>query len=202
MGWRSWLVLGSLFFILILLACGQVARSLAPVSNTALTHFDAIIVLGTPADRDGNPTPEQLARVTEAVREYDRGTAPRLILTGGAAGNRFVEAQVMARSAEAEGVAPSAIDLETEAKNTIENACYAARILQAHGWQSAEVISSAAQLPRAGMIFNALPLQWRIHAAPSLVPQSAARLDARAAVEDLKTAHYLFWSRWADRCAP
>ncbi len=37
---------------------------LAPASNTSLTRFDAIIVLGYPADSDGNPTPELLARVT------------------------------------------------------------------------------------------------------------------------------------------
>jgi hypothetical protein len=49
------------------------------------------------ADSDGNPTPTQLARVTEAVHEYERGVAPRLILTGGAVLNRFVEARVMAR---------------------------------------------------------------------------------------------------------
>ena len=68
-----------------------------------------IIVLGTPADRDGNPRPKQLARVTEAVREYKRGVAPRLILTGGAVQNRFVEAQVMARAAEAQGIPESAL---------------------------------------------------------------------------------------------
>ena len=36
------------------------------------------------------PTPEQLARVTEAVREYERGVAPRLLFTGGPAHNQFV----------------------------------------------------------------------------------------------------------------
>ena len=49
----------------------MMARRLAPTANTTRDHFDAILVLGTPADADGNPTPEQLARVTEAVREYD-----------------------------------------------------------------------------------------------------------------------------------
>ena len=62
-----------------------------------------------PADSDGNPTPTQLARVTEAVHEYKRGVAPQLILSGGAVTNRFVEARVMARSAEAQGIPDSAI---------------------------------------------------------------------------------------------
>ena len=71
---------------------------LAPTCNTSLTRYDAIIVLGNPADRDGNPKPELLARVTEGVHEYERGVAPRLILTGAAVRNGFIEARVMAIS--------------------------------------------------------------------------------------------------------
>jgi uncharacterized SAM-binding protein YcdF (DUF218 family) len=184
-----------------------IARSLAPASNTSLTRFDAIIVLGTPADSDGNPKPTQLSRVTEAVHEYQRGVAPRIILTGGAAHNQFVEAQVMARTAEAEGIPVSALFQETHAMDTMQNACFAARIMKAHGWSSAEVVASDYQLPRAGMIFNALaedapPLQWSAHAAPPLSPQSPAYQSALSAVEVLKTARYLVWARWIDRCEP
>lgn len=186
--------------MLSLLAWGAFARLLAPASNTTLTRFDAIIVLGTPADSDGNPTPAQLARVTEGVREYERGIAPRLILTGGATSHGFVEARLMARTAEAEGIPKSAIFLEPDAQDTIQNACYSVRMMQAHGWRSAEVVSSAYHLPRAGMIFNALPLEWRTHAAPPLEPKSAASLWAAATSEDLKTARYLIWTRWTERC--
>jgi uncharacterized SAM-binding protein YcdF (DUF218 family) len=177
------------------------ARHSAPVANTALTRFDAIIVLGNPADDDGNPTPVQQARVTEAVREYERGVAPRLILTGGEVANQFTEARVMARSAEAQGVPKSAIFVEPEARNTIENACFAVRIMKAHGWRSAEVVSSASHLPRAGMIFSRLPLQWRTHAAPPLEPHAAAGLEFTPAIETLKTARYLIWTRWTENCA-
>jgi uncharacterized SAM-binding protein YcdF (DUF218 family) len=173
---------------------------LAPTSNTSLTRYDAIIVLGAPADRDGNPEPELLARVTEGVREYERGVAPRLILTGGAAHNRFTEAQVMARTAHAQGIPELAIYMEPEAKDTIENACYAERIMKAHGWRSAEVISRASHLPRAGIIFNRLPLEWRTHAAPQLEPEPTGYAEAATFVEDLKTVRYLIWTRWTERC--
>jgi uncharacterized SAM-binding protein YcdF (DUF218 family) len=153
MGWRGRLIFFAVVSILGLLGLGVTARLLAPSSNTSLTRFDAIIVLGHPADSDGNPTPEQLARVTEGVREYELGVAPRLILTGGAVRNHFVEAQVMARTAEAQGIPKSAILLEPEAKNTMENACYATRIMKAHGLRSAEVVSSAYHLPRARVAY-------------------------------------------------
>jgi uncharacterized SAM-binding protein YcdF (DUF218 family) len=202
LGWRSRATLAGVVAILFLLASGAVARRFAPASKTSLTRFDVLIVLGSPADSDGNPTPEQLARVTEGVREYERGVAPRLILTGGADRKHFMEARVMARSAEAEGIPEPAIFIEPEARNTIENACYAERIMKAHGWQSAEVVSSAYHLPRASLIFDALPIQWRTHAAPPIEPHSMAYGWAQDALEDMKAARYLFWSRWSEGCAP
>jgi vancomycin permeability regulator SanA len=203
--WKPRLALAALALVAGLLAWAIIARQLAPSSNTALTRFDAIIVLGTPADSDGNPRPNMLSRVTEAVREYKRGVAPRLILTGGPTHNNFVEARVMARTAQAQGIPESAIVMEPQAIDTIENACYSVRIMRAHGWRSAEVIAGAYHLPRAGLIFNSIAspsLEWRGHAAPPLAPQSAAYENALAAVEVLKTARYLIWGRWVESCEP
>ena len=184
-----------------LVAWAIFARAFAPASNTSLTRFDVLIVLGSPADADGNPTPEQLARTTEGVREYERDVAPRLILTGGPTHNGFVEAQVMARTAEAQGIPASAIFVEPEAKDTIHNACYAARIMKAHGWRSAEVVTSAYHLPRAGLIFNRLSIAWRGHAAPPLEPPTTD-LGATWVLETLKTMRYLAYADWAERCEP
>ncbi len=200
--WRARIVLTFLLIVVALVIWAVLARRFAPVSNTSLGRFDAIIVLGSPADSDGNPTPGQLARVTEGVQEYERGAAPRIIVTGGAARNRFVEAQVMARTAEAQGIPASAIFVEPEAKDTIQNACYAVRIMKEHGWQSAEVVSRDRHLPRVGLIFSRLPVEWRTHAAPPLEPESSAYRTAAALMETLKTLHYLAYANWAERCEP
>jgi hypothetical protein len=156
-------------------AASALARWLAPVANTDRVRFDAILVLGYPSDADGNPTPEQLERVTEGVREY---------------------------SAEAMGIPASAIFLEPQALDTIQNACYATRIMKAHGWRSAEVVSSVYHLPRAGYIFSRMPLEWALHPAQPLEPPSAAYLSAAAAVETVKTLRYFLWTRWTETCAP
>ena len=188
------------------LSWAAIARALAPRANTGRTTFDAIIVLGTPADNDGNPTPELQDRITEGVHEYQRGVAPRLIVTGGPAHNNFVEADVMDRVAHAQGVPESRILEEPHAIDTIQNACYANRILAAHGWHSVEVISSASHLPRAAMIFSNLPprdgssLEFRVHAAPeNLTP--GAYSTAASLVEVLKTARYLLWARFTETCS-
>jgi uncharacterized SAM-binding protein YcdF (DUF218 family) len=198
---RTKVIVAASATVVVLFTWAIFARALAPSGNTSAQHFDAIVVLGTPAGSDGNPTPSQIARVSEAVREYERGVAPRLILTGGPTYRDYVEADVMARVARAQGVPDSAIFEETEARDTIHNACYSVRIMNAHGWRSAEVISAAPHLPRAAMIFSRRPISWRTHPAPSMEPESAGS-PFTTSMEVLKTLRYLVYANWAERCTP
>jgi uncharacterized SAM-binding protein YcdF (DUF218 family) len=141
-----------------------------PTSNTAATHFDAIVVLGTPSKADGTPSAEQRERVLEGVREYKAGVAPRLIMTGGAAHNSLVEAHTMAIYAESQGVPTSDVIEEDQAQNTVQNMYYSAQIMHEHGWSSAEIVSSPYHLGRTALIMNALNIRqpalsinWRTH---------------------------------------
>jgi uncharacterized SAM-binding protein YcdF (DUF218 family) len=153
-------------FAVTLAAAAFVVESI-PTANTSLTHFDTIIVLGAPANPDGTPSPEQRERTLEGLREYKAGVAPVIIFTGGPAHNQFVEAHVMATLALAQGVPPDAIIEEGRAQNTIQNIYYSDRIMQAHHWTSAEVVSSASHLPRTALILEHYSsIQWRTHAAP------------------------------------
>jgi uncharacterized SAM-binding protein YcdF (DUF218 family) len=137
-----------------------------PTRNTNLTHFDTVIVLGTPANPDGSPSPEQRERTLEGIREFKAGIAPHLIFTGAAAHNQFVEAHTMATLAEAEGISPDAIIEEGQAQNTIQNIFYSQRIMAAHGWTSAEIVSSPSHLPRIALILKNFSMQWSTHPAP------------------------------------
>src|SRR5580704_7640720 len=152
--------------VLLAIAIAVVVYQGIPTHNTDLTHFDTIIVLGTPANPDGSPSPEQRERTLEGVREFKAGIAPRLILTGGAAHNQFVEAHVMAALAIAQGVPADAIIEEDQAQNTIQNIFYSQRIMAAHQWTSAEVVSSPSHLPRTALILEHFPLAWRTEPAP------------------------------------
>lgn len=183
----------------ILITWAVIARRLAPMANTSRERFDAILVLGSPADSDGNPTPEMQARVNEGVREYERGVAPRLIFTGGSAHNQYAEADVMANAAAAKGIPPSAIYVETRAMDTIQNACYSAQLMRDHKWHSAEVVSSEYHLPRASLIFGRTGLEWRMHAAAPMQQEKSESGEA-SALEVLKTMRYLVYADWAERC--
>jgi len=202
LSWKQRLAIAAVTAVLFLPIWAVMARSLAPTSNTSLTRFDTIVVLGTPADSDGNPTPEQLARAHRGGSRVQERSSLAPDSHRGRDPLRLCRARVMAHAAEAQGIPESAILVEPNARDTIQNACYSARIMKAHGWRSAEIVATAPQLPRAGLIFNALPLEWTAHTAPRLSPVSPAYEGALTAVEVLKTARYLIWARWADHCEP
>jgi uncharacterized SAM-binding protein YcdF (DUF218 family) len=147
-------------------ACVAIIYFSIPMADTQLTQFDVILVLGNPARTDGSIGPVARSRVLEGIRQYRAGVAPRLVMTGGAVANKFVEAQVMLQFAESQGVPASALLAESQSRNTIQNAYYSYKIMQAHDWTSALVVSSPTHLRRASLIFSHYPLAWRMDAAP------------------------------------
>lgn len=154
-----------------------------PTSNTGLSHFDTLIVLGTPANPDGSASPEQRERTLEGVREYKAGVAPHLIMTGGAAHNQFIEARVMKELAIAQGIPADAITEEGQAQNTIQNIYYSEKIMAVQHWTSAEVISSPSHLPRAALILAHYSFFWRTHLAPWPSEYSGLQRALRYCVE-------------------
>ncbi len=159
------------FALLLLLAAASLAAAwrywrALPLANTAQVHFDAILVLGSPCRDDGSPTPEQRERTLAGVRAWRAGRAPYLVVSGGPARNRWVEADSMARIARQAGVPAGAVLEEPRALNTVENVGYTYALMRQHGWRSLDVVSSPSHLPRAGLILARFPIAWRTEAAP------------------------------------
>src|SRR3569832_1295212 len=160
----------------------------APSADTDKTHFDAIIVLGYPAKADGAPEPKKQTRKQKTKHKNKTNDAAHIIMTGGAAHNKFIEADVMARLAQANGVPASAILHERAARNTIENAGYSVMIMQEQGWRSAVVITTPAHGPRSGVIFSVYSIAWRTHAAPWLAEYTFLDKAVRYGYEAQATA--------------
>lgn len=157
-----------IFWVAVLVIYGNYVT--LPRHNTPVTHFDSIIVLGTPSKLDGTPSPEQRERVLEGVREYRAGIAPHIIMTGGAAHNHLVEAHTMAQFAVQQGVPAADVLEEPQAQNTIQNIFYSTQIMHQHGWSTAEVVSSPYHLGRTSLILLAfdqrqpkLSIDWSTH---------------------------------------
>jgi len=131
-----------------------------PPQLTASDRFDAIVVLGGGVDGKGSlrPTTEpsffSRNRTTCGVDLYQQGYAPTLVLTGGDArvfGTGLLEAVEMKRWAVRLGVPDSATMIDTEARNTYENATGTKRLL---GPASILLVTSARHLPRAVPVFT------------------------------------------------
>ena len=148
------------FFLVILVATFETV----PKSNCNLSHFDTILVLGSPVLKTGQPAPEERERVDEGVREFKAGRAGHIIFSGGATTKQFVEGQSMAALAETQGVPSSAIVVEGQAMNTIQNIYFSNQIMQQRGWSSVEVVSSPSHLPRTALILQRYSFQWKEHA--------------------------------------
>jgi uncharacterized SAM-binding protein YcdF (DUF218 family) len=148
------------------IVCTLILYFSIPMGDTQQKKFDVILVLGNPANDDGTIAPTGQARVLEGIRLYRAGVAPNLLMTGGAVKNQFVEGKVMQQFAVSQGVPASAVFSEGQSRNTIQNAYYSYKIMQAHGWTSALVVTTPTHLRRAGLIFSHYPLAWEMHAAP------------------------------------
>lgn len=110
---------------------------------------DVALVLGCPALDDGTPSLCLRCRVHAALAAYRRGEVRAVLFSGGAAHNRFIEAAVMAREAERQGLPRSVILLESESLTTWQNLRLSRRIMEAHGLHTALLISTRDHLPRA-----------------------------------------------------
>jgi uncharacterized SAM-binding protein YcdF (DUF218 family) len=131
-----------------------------PPPLTPSDRFDAIVVLGAGVDGKGSlrPTTEpsyfSRNRTTCGADLYQQGYAPTLVLTGADArvlGTGLLEAVEMKRWAIRLGVPESATMIDTEARNTYENATGTKRLL---GPASILLVSSASHLPRAVPVFT------------------------------------------------
>jgi len=110
---------------------------------------DVAVVLGCPSEDDGRPSLCLQCRVHAAQQVLTQGRVRALIFSGGAAHNRHVEAEVMAGLAQHRGVGRDQILLEGQSLTTWQNLRFSQRIMRAHGFQSALLISTRDHLPRA-----------------------------------------------------
>ncbi len=81
----------------------------------------AVLVLGYPAEDDGSLSSVQRVRVEAGVKAYRARNCQKLVLSGGAVANQYIEAERMARFAQELGVAKDHIVVEGRARNTWEN---------------------------------------------------------------------------------
>ncbi len=116
------------------------------VRKPPLLGICAVVVLGFPTKDDGNPHPVQRFRMDTAIKAYLHNDCKRMVISGAAVRNQWVEAETMAKLARAEGIPLKRIVLEKKASNTWENIKFA--IPQVQTFDRIFIVSDALHVHR------------------------------------------------------
>ncbi len=125
---------------------------LRAASHDEAAAADAIVVLGA-AQYRGRPSPVLRSRLDHAITLFERGLAPRLVLTGGVAdGDTASEAAVSRLYMLQAGIPDSAILLENEGRTTGQSLERVARLLRARDLTDVILVSDPFHVLRARRI--------------------------------------------------
>ena len=150
---------------------------------------DAIIVAGAPVTPDGTPSRPLRRRAVAGVERYLAGDAPLLLFSGGRVGQQpRSEAEAGADIAREMGVPRQSIVVETQAKNTWENAKLSANLVDA---RRVLVVTDDYHLRRCLVVFGRFFHEVSGWGCPTPRLERAAM----AARELVALAHY----RWTGR---
>ena len=125
-----------------------------------------LIILGYPADENGEPGEILKARLDKGIEIYKHGFASKIIVSGAAVYNPFVEAEVMAVYCIKNGVAAKDIIMEPNARNTYENAKLVKGIMENEQYEKALVVTSSFHKLRAKKYFSKHIKNARVIPAP------------------------------------
>ena len=157
------------------------------------------------------PGGASVGRIMAALRLYNAGKAPFIVITGGnlpwykAA---VPEAQRIADFLVELGAPRSALILETSSRNTRENAVNTAAIFKEHGWRHGLLVTEGLFMPRALATFhkvglNVTPAAAGIYARSSMdsvldfMPNVEALAGTTLAIKEmigLRVYHYRGWA--------
>lgn len=173
---RRW-ILGGVFLVTYLLSVDPIANALQRrMENSAVRSdapekvYDAVVLLGgviedrqslsarTSAELAINDSAERLTATFEVLRE---GRAKFAILSGGSSLSKETgrsEALLLAGALERWGISKERLILEERSLNTRENALFTKEIVEARGFRSVLIITSAFHMLRAKGCFDAVSL--------------------------------------------
>ena len=157
-----------IFFLLVLAYAGGQLWDIHRVGHLDRDRSaDCAIVLGAAAWHD-KPSPVLEERLNHAIDLYKSGNAKFVILTGGyGKGAKHAESEVGSDYCIRNGVPESALRVEKESRNTIDNLREAKKIMADEQWESALLVSDPWHLKRARCMATDLDLKVYVSGTPS-----------------------------------
>jgi uncharacterized SAM-binding protein YcdF (DUF218 family) len=177
-------VLACIYFLAI---CGLIVRT---AGTQELHHADALVVFGA-AEYAGHPSPVLRARLDHAFDLFQRGIAPVVITTGGAAEDpHFSEGGVGHDYLMNRGIPESKLIAETQGSDTAQSAQRVAVIMHANGMHTCVAVSDGYHVFRIKQLLQHQGV--RVYTAPR--PDSRPRsLRQRFVAVTREALSYIFW---------
>ncbi|MGO9863943.1 MAG: YdcF family protein [Terriglobales bacterium] len=188
---RPWLLLslavvGALFLFFGITG----SRIVRAAAETPARKADVIIIFGA-AEYVGRPSPVYRARLDHGYGLFQKGMAPVVITTGGAAQDPdFSEGGVGRDYLLRRGIPEQALIAETQGSDTTQSAARVANIMRANGMKSCIAVSDAYHVFRIRALLEREGVQVELAPRPESRPHS---LRERFVAVLRESASYLAW---------
>lgn len=141
-----------------------------------LPKADMVVLLGGAIEGEslfgrGGDLNQAADRMVTAVELYNRGLAPGIVISGGARVGLRDEAGLMAEKLALLGVPQTALTLESQSRDTYQNAINTAGMLKDMGREHILLVTSGAHMRRAVAVFKAQGLKVTAVATDHQIPR-------------------------------
>jgi uncharacterized SAM-binding protein YcdF (DUF218 family) len=151
----KWLLRGMLILIAwIVLHCVLITGDGLIDSDLSGEPADAAFVLGNLVMPDRSPSPILLSRLEKTLELCQKGAMRHIVCSGGKGSQDIWEAEAMRDWLVERGVPAPMILVDNEGKDSFGTAQQARKILDAHGWRTALIITSFPHITRCKLAFH------------------------------------------------
>ena len=166
------------------------SRIVRAAAETPAKKADVIAIFGA-AEYAGRPSPVYRARLDHGYELFEKGMAPVVITTGGAAQDPdFSEGSVGRDYLLRRGVPEQALIAETQGSDTAQSAARVANIMRANGMRTCIAVSDAYHVFRIRALLEHEGVQVELAPRPESRPHP---LRERFAAVMREAASYLAW---------
>lgn len=188
---RPWLLLLLAAVGALLLFFGVTGSRIVRAAGEGPTKKADVIAIFGAAEYAGRPSPVYRARLDHAYELFEKGMAPVVITTGGAAQDPdFSEGGVGRDYLLRRGVPERALIAETQGSDTAQSAARVANIMRANGMHSCIAVSDAYHVFRIRALLEHEGVQVELAPRPESRPHP---LWERFAAVMREAASYLVW---------
>jgi uncharacterized SAM-binding protein YcdF (DUF218 family) len=159
-----------------------------------LVPAEAIVVLAGGVNAQGGLSDTSLRRTLHGILLYRQGFAPRLVFSGPANKQGFVEAEIRTEMARELGIAPTALLTESRVHTTREEAARMAYLLQPLGIHTILLVTHQHHMARSQPLFE--HVGFTVHPAPvddlsqAMGPEARLQLTRQVVQECLARFYY------------